>query len=303
MIRPFLENILIDPENGEPLSYDSVAEILKNNAGNIYTIKSDVPLLLPAKTKAKLMQDDLHKNFSSSFDYIDHYTADAETFDYSKKHDSAVTRDEINRLEQIIASQVPANAKLILDVGCGNGWVAHKFSKNKNVISMDISLKNAVEVHKQINTESHNGLVADVYHLPLKPNSVDCIIAAEIIEHVVDPGIFIEKLYQVLKPGGTLIITTPFKEKIEYYLCVHCNRPTPKNAHLHSFDEAKMMRNMPAGSKNEIHTFSNKWMLKIRTYVVTRFLPLKGWIMADKMANKILPAPVRMMVKISKISS
>ncbi len=300
MIRPFLENLLIDPESGEPLIYDSAAEILKNKAGYIYSIKGDVPVLLPSKIKTNLAIDDLHNNFSSAFDYIDHYTTDAETFDYFKSHDSAVTRDEINRLEQTIASQVPDNAKLILDVGCGNGWVANKFAKTQNVISMDISLKNAAAVQAKTNSNNHSGLVADVYHLPLKPNSIDCIIAAEVIEHVIDPKLFIEKLYHVLKPSGTLIITTPFKEKIEYYLCVHCNRPTPKNAHLHSFDEEKMLLNIPKDSIIEISTFSNKWMLKLRSFLITRFLPLNGWNLTDKLANKILPAPLRLMVKIKK---
>jgi 2-polyprenyl-3-methyl-5-hydroxy-6-metoxy-1,4-benzoquinol methylase len=300
MIRSFLENLLIDPVTGESLTYDSATDELRNKTGNIYSVNNDVPVLLPLKNKTEYAIDALHEKFSSDFNYIDHYTTDAETFDYFKKHDSAVTRDEINRLEQTIASQVPANAKLILDVGCGNGWVASKFSNTRNVISMDISLKNAVSVHQQINLESHSGLVADVYHVPLKPNSIDCIIAAEIIEHVVDPKLFIDKIYQILKPGGTLIITTPFKEKIEYYLCVHCNRPTPKNAHLHSFNEVKMAQMMPIDSKKKIITFSNKWMLKLRTYLITRYLPLGAWKTLDMLSNKMMPAPVRMMVIISK---
>ena len=50
-------------------------------------------------------------------------------------------------------------------------------------------------------------------------------------------ALFIEKLIEKLKTGGKLIITTPYNEKLEYYLCVHCNLPTPKNAHLHSFNK------------------------------------------------------------------
>ncbi|MEP7265830.1 MAG: class I SAM-dependent methyltransferase [Bacteroidota bacterium] len=300
MIRPFLEKILTDPFSGAPLVYDAQQNILRNSDGVVYSVNDDVPLLLPSGKRIEIEKDELHHRAASDFNYIEHYTKDAETFDYFAEHVSGATRNEILRLEQIIASHVPPNAETILDVGCGNGWVANLFSGKQNVISMDISSINAIKVHHANKNKNHNSLVADIYHLPLKPESIDCIIASEIIEHVADPELFISKLYHVLKPGGTLIITTPYKEKIEYYLCVHCNKPTPKNAHLHSFDEKVISGYMPALSKNKITTFSNKWLLKLRSYKVTRYLPLSAWKLLDIAANAVLPAPTRIMIRVFK---
>lgn len=280
--------------------YDAQQNVLRNTDGVSYSVKEDVPLLLPSEKRIEIQKDELHQRTASDFNYIEHYTKDAETFDYFAEHVSGATRNEILRLEQVIASQVPSHAETILDVGCGNGWVANLFSEKQHVISMDISSVNAIKVHHANKHRNHNGLVADVYHLPLKQESIDCIIASEIIEHVADPKLFISKLYHVLKPGGTLIITTPYKEKIEYYLCVHCNKPTPKNAHLHSFDEKMMSGYMPSSSKSEINVFSNKWLLKLRTYKLTGFLPLAAWKLVDRTANAVFNAPTRMMIKIYK---
>lgn len=300
MIRKFLYDILTDPHTGDKLSYTADGKQLTSDSGNIYNIENDIPLLLPSKISKDTKAADLHSEYSTGFEYIEHYTNDAETFDYFAGHTSAVTQNEILRLEEYIANEVPSSATLILDVGCGNGWVAKHFSRARKVISMDIARRNVEKVQAESNNENHNGLIADVYHLPLLPGSIDCIIAAEIIEHVPDPATFIELLLKAIKPGGSLIISTPYKEKIEYYLCVHCNKPTPKNAHLHSFDEFKMAGYVPKGYNYAIKVFSNKWMLKFRTYLLTRPLSVKVWTAVDKIANSLFNSPTRLLVTIKK---
>lgn len=44
---------------------------------------------------------------------------------------------------------------------------------------------------------------------PLKDNSVDLIIAHEIIEHLFDTDHFVKEIRRILKPGGFVIISTP----------------------------------------------------------------------------------------------
>lgn len=55
--------------------------------------------------------------------------------------------------------------------------------------------------------------VAEAYALPFKDNSVDQIVAGEIIEHLDDPAAFIKECFRVLKKGGWLSISTPHEEK------------------------------------------------------------------------------------------
>ena len=117
------------------------------------------------------------------------------------------------------------------------------------------------------------GLVADVFELPIKANSIDCIVASEIIEHVPDPKRFIACLFEVLKPGGKIIITTPYNELIRTSLCIHCNFETPHNAHLHSFTEKNIFQLLPKVNKVKIQLLNSKLLVKTWVQYLLRFLP------------------------------
>ncbi len=45
--------------------------------------------------------------------------------------------------------------------------------------------------------------------IPLRDDSVDTVIALELLEHVTDPGAVLRELARVLKPGGTVIVSVP----------------------------------------------------------------------------------------------
>jgi 2-polyprenyl-3-methyl-5-hydroxy-6-metoxy-1,4-benzoquinol methylase len=94
----------------------------------------------------------------------------------------------------------------ILDVGCYNGFLGKKFIKAGNkVYGVDIS-KKALE-----KAEKFGVLVkcADLEKkLPYGSNFFDIIVAAEIIEHLKDTDFFLKEIFRVLKPGGSLVLTT-----------------------------------------------------------------------------------------------
>lgn len=299
-----VQHLFADPNTGEPLTVNSSHAVLQNKqSGRQFELKNGIALLLPDSMPAtQPAADQLHAGYATTFDYIDHYAKDGNYFDYFKPHESAVTKDEIRRLEEVIIDNIPPRVSVILDTGCGNGWVAKHFcKKGKTVLSMDISLTNVTKVHNAVNSDLHTGVIADVYHLPFKQNSIECIIAAEIIEHLVDPALFIAKILEVLKPGGTAVITTPYNEKIEYYMCVYCNRPTPKNAHLHSFDFKKAAAIIPAERCSyTLSVFNNNYLIKLRSYVLLKYLPYTFWKIIDRFFNTLFKTPTRLLLVIEK---
>jgi SAM-dependent methyltransferase len=230
----------------------------------------------------------------SGFNYKEHYKKDAVEFDYFEERKGATAHDE-RRVREFIISKIPRNVNSILDVGCGNGWVAKEFlPKGKQVYSLDISVTNPSIVRKLYHSEKHLGVAADSFHLPFNENSFDCVIASEIIEHVFDPAAFVKELFRVVKSGGSLIITTPYKEKIIYYLCIHCNQKTPVNAHLHSFDDM-ILRDLYSRKDLEsfnYETFGNRALLFLRTHVILKFFPFWLWKLKDKFVNWIYNKPV-----------
>lgn len=236
------------------------------------------------------------------FDYKEHYQTDAEEFDYFEERFGATEHDE-RRLREYIISQTDFYFENILDVGCGNAWVAKYFLKrNKKVISLDISKTNPKKALEKYPSNYHYGTVADSYKLPFVPNTFDLIIASEIIEHVTNPRYFVNELFRVLKPGGKLIISTPYKEVIRYVLCIHCNKKTPINAHLHSFDEY-ILSSLCADKdllKSDFIVFGNKLLIFLRTYVFLKYLPFSIWKLLDRFANIIYNKPIHIIINYIK---
>jgi SAM-dependent methyltransferase len=54
----------------------------------------------------------------------------------------------------------------------------------------------------------------DALHLPFADQSVDTVLATELMEHLPDPVRFLAEVDRVLRPGGTLILSVPFLEPI-----------------------------------------------------------------------------------------
>ncbi len=238
----------------------------------------------------------------NTFDYVSHYKKDSEEFDYFEER-LEPARDEEKRVRQVILSQIPKNSDLILDVGCGSGWIARHFiPQNKKVISLDISKTNPARVHNIVQSQNHFPIVADSLRLPFKDNMFSCVVASEVIEHTVSPEKFFAELFRVLTKNGRIIISTPYKEKLRYHLCIHCNKKTPENAHIHSFDEDKL-----AGLYNEKDLrrfnpiiFGNKALIFLRTYILLKHLPLNLWLAVDWLANKIYDKPLHLVCSYEK---
>ncbi len=301
-ISSSLLDILISPDNGKPLEWDGGQLRVAGNS-LAYPVEDGVPVLLPQQARETNRPAEQHERFGSRFFYADHYQADAELFDYFEDFEDGAALHEMRRLHETIISEVPKEARTILDVGCGKAWVARHFCpRGVEVFSMDISTVNPKRAVEKYPYDNHYGLVADAYRLPFREGAFDCIIASEIIEHVPEPGPFIGSLLRVLRPGGQLVITTPYNEKIQYSLCIHCNRPTPQHAHIHSFTMKKMLALTPkeqAGALR-IYTFGNKALIKLRTHVFLKYLPFSLWRLADRLANRLIRKPSRILYAIER---
>jgi len=111
-----------------------------------------------------------------------------------------------------IEKLMPAGKHKILDAGCGNGYVANWLSeKGHQVWGSDYS-ESGVEM-AQTNFPDLTFFQADLIAGPPKIVPVggyDGIVTLEVIEHLFDPEKFLANLLTALKPGGFLILTTPY---------------------------------------------------------------------------------------------
>jgi 2-polyprenyl-3-methyl-5-hydroxy-6-metoxy-1,4-benzoquinol methylase len=97
----------------------------------------------------------------------------------------------------------------VLDVGCGDGYLASQISQKFEVIGIDIS-REAVKVAKNKNPKM-DFIVASCTDIPFPDNSFDTVVASEVIEHInYDDGKnFLKEARRALNRQGRIIVSTP----------------------------------------------------------------------------------------------
>jgi ubiquinone/menaquinone biosynthesis C-methylase UbiE len=290
--------LLACPSSGSGINLNESNNCLYSEKGDHqYKIEYGIPILFKGIQEGE-------KELSSQIDYISHYVADAKVFNYFEEK-SGGTEHEERRVHESIIKHFPKKSDWVLDVGCGCGWVASQLIKrNKKVVSLDISLNNVQKSLELYSDSIHFGVVGDGYCLPFKDSTFDCIICSEVIEHIHYPDLLAAELIRCLKPGSKLILTSPYKEVIKYSLCIHCNKPTPHNAHLHSLDENKFKKLFENfGHINfKWETFGNRVLLHLRTHTLLRFLNYTTWRFIDSVFNLIINKPAHILFEINKIN-
>jgi glycosyltransferase involved in cell wall biosynthesis/2-polyprenyl-3-methyl-5-hydroxy-6-metoxy-1,4-benzoquinol methylase len=200
--------------------------------------------------------------FARNNTFAEHYAA---YYEYEKNRGvnyGPETLDGNLRYEHVasLVRGLPAGS-VVLDYGCAHGHYTVNLAKrfpHLQFVGIDIAESNIAKARQWTaneglaNVHFHEGAVADG-----KINSpaglalwadepklkFDAIIAAEILEHVTDPGALARTLADYLSPSGLLIITTPFgpweaQGYREHY---------PWRAHLHHLERA------------DLHELFGKW--------------------------------------------
>jgi len=142
---------------------------------------------------------------------------------------------------QVISRLLPKTGiSRVMDVGCGNGGLSEILSNlGINVTATDLGFDSIQRASSKIKKKNLKipFVQGDIYRLPFDDKSFDAVVASEIIEHLEKPYDAMIEITRVLRPGGYFIGSTPYRERLKYTLCIHCNKKTPVNAHLHTFDD------------------------------------------------------------------
>lgn len=112
-------------------------------------------------------------------------------------------------LREILRSRVPKGPR-VFEIGCGNGAMAHALE----TMGYDVTAIDASETGIAVARRDFPGLkahVADVYDdLAARFGSFPVVLSLEVIEHCFHPRRFARTFYDLLEPGGTGIISTPY---------------------------------------------------------------------------------------------
>lgn len=221
-----------------------------------------------------------------------HYRIDAEEFDYFEER-SGADRDATRRIQQAVLAEAGLQPEdTVLDIGSGGGWLFDEFEERPSprIAAIDLGVRNLRKLRER-HGSAVMAVVADAAHLPFRNGVFSKVIASEVLEHLNDPAAAMLEAARTLAPGGRCVISTPYRETLRYYLCIHCNRPTPVNAHLHSFDEHVLRDYFAQAGLSEIRyfRFQNKLLQYLRLSHLLRFLPWNLWRGIDRLCNFIYP--------------
>lgn len=108
---------------------------------------------------------------------------------------------------------LPSADAVVLDIGCANGVYTPLWQRDGNqVIGADTDEK-AIQIARQQQPNSAFHVLTET-RLPFADNSLDVVIMLDAIEHVDDETLTLTEIWRVLRPGGRLILTTPYRNML-----------------------------------------------------------------------------------------
>src|SRR5664280_2662595 len=110
-----------------------------------------------------------------------------------------------------VQAHVPLQAKRILELGCSNGALGASIKARQSavVVGVEVNLSYAEMAAARIDRV----IVADAetFASGTTPDEgpFDCLIAADVLEHLVNPWDVLSQCVRFLSPGATVIISVP----------------------------------------------------------------------------------------------
>jgi SAM-dependent methyltransferase len=223
-------------------------------------------------------------------DYRHHYRVDAEAIVDPLALPPTRRASEARRLETLVRLLRLKPGEKLLDMGCGSGWLADRCRQaGARVWAADLALAGVAGAKARFPQLPHFQ-VADVYHPPFAEGVFDAAVLSEVVEHLEDLAGALAAIARLLRPGGRLLVSVPYRETIVEHLCIHCNRPTPANAHLHSFDEHKLAACLRAqGLEPGAFLLVNNKALELAGVPCwTQSWPFWAWRGLDRLSNALV---------------
>jgi 2-polyprenyl-6-hydroxyphenyl methylase/3-demethylubiquinone-9 3-methyltransferase len=125
----------------------------------------------------------------------------------------------------ICARLAASRARTVLDLGCGNGAMAARLAaQGYEVAGCDYSLSGLEKAREALPSAilfRHDlGAELPARHI----GRYDAVVSSEVIEHLLLPRRLMQNAFAALKPGGVLVVTTPFHGYLKNLLLALTNK-------------------------------------------------------------------------------
>lgn len=191
---------LIAPDSGEPLRPTGNGS-LQDNSGHTYLIANGIPRFVPTENYAR--------DFGMQWNAFPKTQLDSHTGLHLSE----------DRLARCMRGELTALAgKRVLEAGSGAGRFTEILLRHGAIVdSFDYS--NAVEANAANNGANPRLTLAqaDIRRIPFPRASYDVVVCLGVIQHTPNPEESIRCLWEMVKPGGVLVIDH-YRRKFRNYL-------------------------------------------------------------------------------------
>ena len=153
---------------------------------------------------------------------------DAELFGSSimrSLYEIGVINREVGKVRRHLTQERPT----LLDIGCGTGWNSSLWQKK----GFDVTGLEPSQTRREFGEKRYGLKMIDCHVEELHTlDNFDVVVMRHVLEHFAEPFSVLEKVYDLLNPGGLIVIALPninsigryvFKEDWEWVLPWHLN--------------------------------------------------------------------------------
>lgn len=134
---------------------------------------------------------------------------------------------ELEHLHRYLYALNLVKGQDVLDIACGEGYGSFILSQHaKSVVGVDIAEAAVERARQNYKLDGLSFQVGDCEKIPLADNSVDWVVSFETIEHITGQERFLSEVRRVLRPHGSILISSPDKEVYNQ------NRDHPNEYHV-----------------------------------------------------------------------
>lgn len=231
-------------------------------------------------------------------DYRSHYRKDAGLICDPWSLPPVRAASEARRVSVLVRHLALRPGERLLDIGCGSGHLAECCgARGARVVATDIAPAGVAAARARF-PRAGAFAAGDAYAMPLRPASFDVVVLSEVLEHLESIEAALGQACQLLRPTGRLLVTVPCRETIIQHLCIHCNRLTPADAHLHSFDAVSLTDHLQRQGMRVTRStcVSNKLLELVGFPHLTRWWPYWAWRCVDGLLNRMTGRPAFLLV-------
>ena len=104
----------------------------------------------------------------------------------------------LDRLTYLVESDLLPAGESLLDLGCGNKPYESLFKKKfATYVGADLAGNKDAEL-----------VIGPDGRVNAQDNTFDCVLSSQVLEHVTDPQLYLSEARRVLKPDGSLVLST-----------------------------------------------------------------------------------------------